>query len=194
MATTQECCEQFWTSPGSNTLQSSSCTATYLPSRKLRVRLKVRLTRHAGHCWRSRDELISVLLWTPPYMAKQKQVDQLEPTYSSSVRIRDVALRTCQKRWTIGRSGERGSGISVLVAWQDDDDMIHRCDPYRNYHSGSDVGRGLIGMNGNATFHKASQLGGFNILSRTHVGDGGLTSKQEWWRKIKYMKNLLFTG
>ena len=27
----------------------------------------VRRTRHAGHCWRSRDELISdVLLWTPP--------------------------------------------------------------------------------------------------------------------------------
>ena len=28
--------------------------------------IKVRQTRHAGHCWRSRDELISdVLLWTP---------------------------------------------------------------------------------------------------------------------------------
>ena len=30
--------------------------------------IKVRRTRHAGHCWRSRDELISdVLLWTPKY-------------------------------------------------------------------------------------------------------------------------------
>ena len=29
---------------------------------------KVRQTRHAGHCWRSRDELISdVLLWTPTH-------------------------------------------------------------------------------------------------------------------------------
>ena len=28
--------------------------------------IKIRRTRHAGHCWRSRDELISdVLLWTP---------------------------------------------------------------------------------------------------------------------------------
>ena len=28
--------------------------------------IKVRRTRHAGHCWRSRDELISdVFLWTP---------------------------------------------------------------------------------------------------------------------------------
>ena len=30
--------------------------------------IKVRWTRHAGHCWRSRDELISdILLWTPSY-------------------------------------------------------------------------------------------------------------------------------
>ena len=30
--------------------------------------IQVRQTRHAGHCWRSRDELISdVLLWTPIY-------------------------------------------------------------------------------------------------------------------------------
>ena len=30
--------------------------------------IQVRRTRHAGHCWRSRDELISdVLLWTPTH-------------------------------------------------------------------------------------------------------------------------------
>ena len=30
--------------------------------------IQVRRTRYAGHCWRSRDELISdVLLWTPTY-------------------------------------------------------------------------------------------------------------------------------
>ena len=30
--------------------------------------IQVRRTRHAGHCWRSRDELISdLLLWTPTY-------------------------------------------------------------------------------------------------------------------------------
>ena len=30
--------------------------------------IQVRRTRHAGHCWRSKDELISdVLLWTPAY-------------------------------------------------------------------------------------------------------------------------------
>ena len=52
----------------------------------------------------------------PPHMAEQKQDNQLEPTCSSSVRIRDVGLKTCQWRWTIGRSGERGSGISELAA------------------------------------------------------------------------------
>ena len=31
----------------------------------------------------------------PPHMAKQKQDDQLEHTYSSYVRIQDVALKTC---------------------------------------------------------------------------------------------------
>ena len=58
----------------------------------------------------------------PPHIAKQKQDNQLEHTLSSYVRIQDVALKTCQRRWTIGRSGERGSGISVLAPRHDDDD------------------------------------------------------------------------
>ena len=73
----------------------------------------------------SRDSLsirISLYSYGPPHMAKQKQDDQLEHTYSSYVRIRDVAQKTCQKRWIIGRSCERGSGISVLAARHDEDD------------------------------------------------------------------------
>ena len=58
----------------------------------------------------------------PQYMAGQKQDDQLEHTSSSYVRIQDVALKTCQRRLTIGRNGVRGSGISVPVARHDDDD------------------------------------------------------------------------
>ena len=58
----------------------------------------------------------------PPHMADQKQDGLLEHTYSSYVRIRDVALKTCQRWWLIGRSGERGSGISVLAARHDDDE------------------------------------------------------------------------
>ena len=55
----------------------------------------------------------------PPHMAGQKLDDQLEHTFSSYVRIWDITLKTYQKRWTIGRSGERGSGISMLAARHD---------------------------------------------------------------------------
>ena len=38
----------------------------YLPP--ITKTIQVRRARHAGHCWRSKDELISdVLLWTPAY-------------------------------------------------------------------------------------------------------------------------------
>ena len=38
----------------------------HLPS--ITKTIQVRRTRHAGHCWRSKNELISdVLLWTPTY-------------------------------------------------------------------------------------------------------------------------------
>ena len=79
--------------------------------------IQVRRTRHAGHCWRSRDELISDEL-----LAVQKQDDQHEHTFSNYVRIQDVVQKTCLRRWTIGKSGERGSGISVLPIDVDDDD------------------------------------------------------------------------
>ena len=48
------------------------------------------------------------------------------------MRIQVVVLKTCLGRWTIGRSGERGSGISVLPARYDDDDDLH------NLHTGFD--------------------------------------------------------
>ena len=57
--------------------------------------IQVRRTRHAGHCWRSRDELIS---YGPPHMAVQKQDDQHEHTFSNYVRIRDVVQKTCLRR------------------------------------------------------------------------------------------------
>ena len=54
-------------------------------------------------------------------MAVQKQGDQLKPAYSSSVGIHGVVLKTCQKLGIIGTGGERGPGISVRMARQDDD-------------------------------------------------------------------------
>ena len=44
--------------------------------------------------------------------------EKMLPSY---VRIQDVVPKTYLGRWTIGRSGERGSGISVLPARYDDD-------------------------------------------------------------------------
>ena len=111
--------EQYWISPGGNTLQSNNSTATCLPSRKLSKSDEPDTQDTAGEAETSSKVMYS---YGPPHMAEQEQDDQLEHTYSSSVRIRDVGLKTCQRRWTIGESGERGSGISVLAARHDDDD------------------------------------------------------------------------
>ena len=116
-ATTQECCEQFWTTPRGNTPQSSSYTATYLPPRKLSKLDEPDMQDTAGEAGTRWKVMFS---YGSLHMADQKQDDQLEPIYSSSVRIRNVALRTCQKRWTIGRIGKRGSEITVLAARRDD--------------------------------------------------------------------------
>ena len=67
-------------------------------------------------------------------MAEQKQDDQLEHTYSSYVRIWGVTRKTCRRRCTIERSGERGSRISVLAAQHDDDDDANRHHPLDIYY------------------------------------------------------------
>ena len=108
-----------WTSPGGNTPQDTSCTATCLPSRKL---YKLDEPDTQGTAGEARTNSSVMYSNGPQHIAKQKQDDQLEHTYSSYARIRDVTLKTSQKRWMIGISGERGSGISVLAARHDDDD------------------------------------------------------------------------
>ena len=79
--------------------------------------IQVRRTRHAGRAHK----------WCTPmdphiWPSKSRTTSSNIHTYSSSVWIRDVAQKTCRRRRTMGRSGERGSGISVLAAWHDDDD------------------------------------------------------------------------
>ena len=95
--------------------------------------IQVRRTRHAGHCWRSRDELISdVLLWAPTYgPAKAERparthIQQLCEDTGCSPEDLPEAMND-------RGSGERGSGISVLPARHDDDDddlsnsFLHTC-------------------------------------------------------------------
>ena len=141
METIQECCEQYWTSHGSSTTQSSSCKVTYLPSWKLSKTCRtLEVAPHKAAVVRSPTthhenypdmqdtagevETSSLGMYScgPLHMDVQRQDDQLEPTYSSSVPIRDVALRTYRKQLTIKRGGEIGSGISVLIARHDNDD------------------------------------------------------------------------
>ena len=109
----------YWTSPGGNTPQGTNYTATCISSRKLCKLDEPDMQDTAGETRTNSSVMYSS---GPPYMAKQKQDDQLEHTYSSYVRIRDVDMKTCQERWMIGRSGERGSGLSVPAARHDDDD------------------------------------------------------------------------
>ena len=93
--------------------------ATFLPSRKV-YKLDEPDTQDTAE--EARTSSLVMYSCGPPHMAKKKQNDQLEHIYSSYVRIRDVSRKTSQKRWMIGRSGERGSGISVLAARYNDDD------------------------------------------------------------------------
>ena len=57
-------------------------------------------------------------------MDEQRQNDQLEPTYSSSVPVQKIVWKSCWKQWTIEKCGEKGSGISLH---DDDDDEIYGC-------------------------------------------------------------------
>ena len=61
-AITQECCKQYWTGPGDSTPQKQQLYGHLL---LVTISMQIRRTRHAGHCWRSRVELLSdVLQWT----------------------------------------------------------------------------------------------------------------------------------
>ena len=82
--------------------------------------IKIRQTRHAGHCWRSRNELIrDALLWTPSHRrAKtgwpaQTNIQQLCADMGCSLEDLPEAMDDRE-------GGKRESGISVLMAWHDD--------------------------------------------------------------------------
>ena len=92
----------------------------YLPP--ITKTIQVRRTRHAGHCWRNRDELIrDVLLWTPTYGRAKAGRPAL--TY-----IRQLCedkgcgpkdLPEAMNDW------EKWRGISVPTAWHAGDDDIY---------------------------------------------------------------------
>ena len=101
------------------TPQSSSCTATNHQSQKLSKLDEPDMRDTVGEVGTNSWMMYS---GGPLHMDEPRQDIQFKPTYSSSVLIRDSALRICWKQWTIGRCGEKGSGISVPIARHDDDD------------------------------------------------------------------------
>ena len=62
----------------------------------------IRRTRHAGHCWRSKNELGGDILLCRPFHMD----DQLEPIYSSSVLIWDVAWKIAGNDRRVVREGQ----------------------------------------------------------------------------------------
>ena len=63
---------------------------------------------------------------TDSHYDEQRQDDQQEPIYNSSVPMQDATLKAYRIRWTKEKGGGRGSGISVLLVRHDvDDDDIY---------------------------------------------------------------------
>ena len=84
--------------------------------------IKIRRTRHAGHCWRSWDELVSVLhLWTSSLGRASSNIHtagRLVRTYIQQLCADTGCSPEDLPKWTIGRCGERASGISVRRAYK----------------------------------------------------------------------------
>ena len=95
-----------------STPQSSNYTATYHLSRKLSKLDEPDMRDTAGKV--GTNSLVTYSSG-PLHMDEQRQDDQLEIIYNSSVPIQDVALKTYRERWTIEKGGGRGSGRSVLA-------------------------------------------------------------------------------
>ena len=126
--------------------------------------VKVRRTIHAGHCWRSRDELISdVLLWTSSNgQAKagrpaRTYIQQLCEDTGCSPEDLPEAMNDREDWW-------EGSGISVLAARHDDDDDLTVCKQMiyhiiftnpsarAGYDTRSIIKRSLTGLNSEFSF------------------------------------------
>ena len=83
--------------------------------------IQARRTRHAGHCWRSKDELISdVLLWTPTYgQAKAERlarscIRQLYEDTGCSPEDLPKAMKDREK-WRERVRDIRASGTTLLL-------------------------------------------------------------------------------
>ena len=129
--------QEILTSPGGNIPTRHQLYGHCLLSRKLFKLDEPDMQDTAGEAGANSYVMYS---YGPPHMAEQKQDDQNEHTYSNYVRIRDVVQKTCQRRWTIGKSGEIGSVISESErnreSW-DDDTRPHWASKLNRYYKGN---------------------------------------------------------
>ena len=85
--------------------------------------IQIRRTRHAGHCWRSKNELISdVLQWTPShghvFVGRPAWIYQQQLCTDTGCWLEDLSeVMDDRDEWW---ERERESGKSVLAAWHDD--------------------------------------------------------------------------
>ena len=103
----------YRTSPGDNTPQNNSCTATNHPSRKPSKLDEQDMQDTVGEV---STNLLAMYSCGPLHTDEQVMGDQLESIYKDSILIQDVARKTCRERWMIEMNSNRGSGKSVLVA------------------------------------------------------------------------------
>ena len=81
----------------------------------------IKQTRCAGHCWRSKDELISDVLLGPLHTDVQVLADQQELKYNTPRRTQDAVYKTYRKQWMIETNDERESGKCVRAERPDND-------------------------------------------------------------------------
>ena len=72
--------------------QDSTKQQLYSPLPPITKTIQIRQTRHAGHCWRSKSELLSDVLL---HMVMPVLAGQRELTFNSSVWTREVIWKTC---------------------------------------------------------------------------------------------------
>ena len=81
--------------------------------------IQVRRARHAGHCWRSKDELISdVLLWTPAKAGRPARtyIQQLSEDTGCSPEDQPKAMNN-RERWRERARDIRASGTTWWWWW-----------------------------------------------------------------------------
>ena len=88
--------------------------------------IKIRRTRHAGHCWRSRDEHISdVLLWTLSH--GRTKAGRPARTYIQKLCTdAGCSLEDLPEAMDDWEGGVSRWGISMLLVRHDDDDLFSR--------------------------------------------------------------------